>query len=128
MTIKQRGRILLVMIAIIALVAGCGDKVTDINKSPDNTKPNPQTQVKEPELVKATGIYTGRIDNNSVEIQITEDGKPVVYGAFKLSEELKAKFDQEGFIQDGDKVEFEYIPGISGERQPDLISITPIKP
>lgn len=92
----------LIIISIAALLAGCTQTV----EQPQNTTP-PQTQTPSggsakiaAEAEAAEGKLIGRIDNNSVEIQMT----PVDTLAFRVSDVLE---QLEG-IKDGDMVKFSY--------------------
>jgi hypothetical protein len=56
---------------------------------------------------KDSGRYVGQIDNNSIEIKISGVPDTIAAKAFRLSEEVKVKFNNYG-LKTGDQIRFTY--------------------
>jgi hypothetical protein len=59
------------------------------------------------DIKRDSGRYTGRIDNNFIEIRISGVPEEISARSFMLSEEMKADFDKYG-LQENDVVGFSY--------------------
>ncbi len=103
--IKLLGLFILIM---SMLIIGCN------GKPEANVTPNPQesdTRIQdEPaaNIKTAEGEYVGQIDNNSVEIKLSNLPQPVSARAFQLSDELNAKWDEIN-LKDGEKITITYL-------------------
>lgn len=104
-----------------------GDQVdTDGNKpdSAEDNKTETETDAKVENKV-VTGEYVGLIDNNSIEIEISEASGETSASAFALGEEIKDNFEERFELESGDKVRIKYIP--RENQQPLIIEIEKIK-
>lgn len=60
------------------------------------------------EALTGTGIYTGQIDPQSIEIKISGAPEETAAKAFQLDESLMDNFEEKQGLQSGDKVKFSY--------------------
>jgi len=94
---------LLLIIGIMAgMIIGCaGSKPKEQQEDKQTTPPQAEEKV-QPGNLEDTATYTGRIDNNSVEMEI--QGNPQ---AFQLTDELMESWDNLGFAE-GDQLKIKY--------------------
>lgn len=100
MRAKKTLGMLLIMGLIIALMTGCAGSNTNDQPEPNNPPKSEETVL--PDAKTASAVYTGRIDNNSVELEM--DGQPQ---AFQLTEELIETWENLGF-KEGDQLKIQY--------------------
>ncbi|KUG03510.1 hypothetical protein ASZ90_019072 [hydrocarbon metagenome] len=107
----------LLIILLCTLFAGCSsnEKPADNNQPPEQNEPAPIDNNDSDELITDTGTFTGRIDDQSIEIHISGVPEDIGYRAFELSEELRQDFDSFGF-ETGEQVIFKYQAGSEGRR------------
>ncbi len=96
-------------ILLIVLATGCKSEVKT-NVEPLPTPQSTSTSVEEAENNEktATGIYTGQIDNNSIEIKL--DGLPEdkAFMAFAFSEKARSEFEK-AQLQSNTRVKIKYV-------------------
>ncbi len=107
----------LLIILICTWMVGCS---SNNEAAGDNQQPSGQNQVSSSDnegLLSDSGTFTGRIDDLSIEIQISgvPEDSGEAYRAFELSEQLRQDLDSLGF-KTGDQVVFKYQPGSEGKR------------
>lgn len=117
---KKTIGLLILVLVILLVVSGCG--IANNTASDSDSKPkqeaSKETQKEEPNAgetvakqgpgVKSdTGTYVGQIDGNSIEIKISGVPDGLSNKAFRLSDEVKAKFDSLK-LKTGDQVFFNY--------------------
>ncbi|HEY9059886.1 MAG TPA: hypothetical protein VIO64_05180 [Pseudobacteroides sp.] len=92
------------------------------NTDSRNTQPSSTstTTVKDGDIQKGMGIYTGLIDGNSIEIKIIKSSGEEEAAAFRFSEQVRPGFDKLA-LKTGDRVELEYTT--NGYKQNVLMSI-----
>ncbi len=101
MKFKKTLGMLLMLALMTTLMIGCGG--SESNQQPSEQTPSQQAgDTADPDATKATATYTGRIDNNSVEMDL--QGNPL---AFQLTEEMMETWDNLGFAE-GDQLEIQY--------------------
>ncbi|HQA08265.1 MAG TPA: hypothetical protein PLP71_09070 [Syntrophomonadaceae bacterium] len=100
---KLRKVIGLLLIAglIAGIIVGCAGSESKEQENQQTTPPQTQEKVR-PDSIEDTAIYTGRIDNNSVEMEL--NGSPQ---AFQLTDELIESWDNLEFAE-GDKLKIQY--------------------
>lgn len=106
MNMKKILSLLLVMGLMLGMAVGCsGSK----NEPAPADPPQAEEPVKpeEPGAKTDTGTFLGRIDNNSVEIQISGVPEEAGTKAFQLSNELIEAWDKMGFAE-GDQIKIQY--------------------
>lgn len=97
---------ILLLVAIVA-AAGCG---TENSENPQSgVEENSQHEKQQEQTKTDSGRFTGRIDNNSIEIKISGVPEEKAARAFQLSEDLKANFENLE-LKSGDEIKFNYIP------------------
>jgi len=102
MKFKKIVGLFLVLGLMAAMMMGCAGAEPNEQQS-EQTPPQQQADNTElPDTITATATYTGRIDNNSVEMDV--QGTPQ---AFQLTEELMETWDSLGFVE-GDQLELQY--------------------
>ncbi|HAA10054.1 MAG: hypothetical protein ACOX6F_03090 [Syntrophomonadaceae bacterium] len=106
MKLMKRVGLLLILGLMAAMLIGCAggsdpaDQQSENNNLPQQEETvNPESEA---EAIKDTAIYSGRIDNNSVEMFIEDS--PV---SFQLTEELIETWDSLGF-EEGEQLEIQY--------------------
>lgn len=106
MKLMKRVGLLLILGLMAAMLIGCAggsdpaDQQLENNNLPQQEETvNPESEA---EAIKDTAIYSGRIDNNSVEMFIEDS--PV---SFQLTEELIETWDSLGF-EEGEQLEIQY--------------------
>lgn len=114
---KRTLALVLAIILVIGLASGCAKPapsqdtpaaVEDQNNTPEDTNPNEGASGKiADKATDATGRFNGKIDGNSVEIEMT----PTDILAFRSSEVT----EQLNGINDGDKVRFSYESNENGQ-------------
>jgi hypothetical protein len=77
-----------------------GSKATE----PVNT---PKTTVRDGDIQKGMGIYTGLMDGNSIEIKLFKSSAEAEAAAFRFSDQVRPDFDKLA-LKTGDRVELEY--------------------
>ncbi|OQB13375.1 MAG: hypothetical protein BWY15_01839 [Firmicutes bacterium ADurb.Bin193] len=78
---------------VIMLMTGCTAQET-VAPPPEPVSTASSPQETNEEGLFATGVYTGQIDNNSIEIKINGRTEDNGYRAFALSEGVRASFDR----------------------------------
>lgn len=107
---KRYLSIFIILMLACTLLVACGN--SDDNNGQFQEENNRQTEEQNnpnpPENnEKHSGEYLGQIDNNSIEIQITEgEGEPQIR-AFQLSEEIKENFADYN-LKPGEQISFDY--------------------
>ncbi|KNY28295.1 hypothetical protein [Pseudobacteroides cellulosolvens] len=96
--------------------AGSNTKTTGTS-DPANT---PKSSVKDGDIQKGMGIYTGLIDGNSIEVKLIKSSGEAEAAAFRFSDKVRPAFDKLA-LKTGDKIEFEYTT--NGYEQNILMSI-----
>jgi len=90
---------LIVILALTLALSGCSYLIPKKNVPAPDSSPG----VEKPDSIQeVTGIYVGRIDNHSVEIIVNGEEQ-----AFRLSDELRATFDDLG-LEEGQQVKITY--------------------
>ncbi len=101
MKFKKTVGLLLILALMAMMMIGCAESET--NQQPSEQTPSqPAGDTTDPDATKATATYTGRIDNNSVEMDL--QGSPL---AFQLTEDMMETWDNLGFAE-GDQLEIQY--------------------
>jgi len=101
MMLKKTWGLLLILALMATMMIGCGG--TESNQQQSEQTPSQQVEdTIDPYAIKATVTYTGRIDNNSVEMDL--QGSPL---AFQLPEEMMETWDDLGFVE-GDQLDIQY--------------------
>ena len=109
---KKLRFIVIAIITLILLAAACSATNERSNKPEANpvaaVGPSVVSGKSSTRVSKDSGSYVGRIDANSIEIRIS--GVPEKYSAraFRLSEEVKARFDSYGLVTN-DQIWVSYI-------------------
>lgn len=101
MKLKKTLGLLLILALMATMMIGCGGS----ESTQPQSEPTPSQQAQDttdPDSIKETATYSGRIDNNSVEMDL--QGSPL---AFQLTEELMETWDSLGFTE-GDQLEIQY--------------------
>lgn len=100
---KLRKIIGLIMIIglLAAMIIGCDGSEPKEQGKNQTTPPQSEEKVN-PDSIEDIVTYTGRIDNNSVEMEL--QGSPQ---AFQLTEELMESWDSLGFTE-GDQLKIQY--------------------
>lgn len=102
MKLKKIVGLLLVLGLMAAMIMGCAASEPNEQQSEQNSPQQQTEKTDQPDTIKETATYTGRIDNNSVEMDV--QGTPQ---AFQLTEELMETWDSLGFVE-GDQLELQY--------------------
>ncbi|MPN10544.1 hypothetical protein SDC9_157839 [bioreactor metagenome] len=85
-----------------------------MNAQEDNIQ-NADENTTENETKTDSGTYTGRVDNNSIEIRISAiQDESKAFRVFALSDEIRENFDSYGLKTD-DQVKFEYYEQDQGQ-------------
>jgi ABC-type oligopeptide transport system substrate-binding subunit len=103
--------IFVILILTCSLLVACGASDENNKQSEEQNRqseeisddPNTPPVLEE----KHSGIYQGQIDNNSIEIKVTNGAGETLPQAFQLSEEIKEDFDSYKLEID-DKISFTY--------------------
>ncbi|HOQ09659.1 MAG TPA: hypothetical protein PLG09_05995 [Syntrophomonadaceae bacterium] len=92
------------LILIIGLIAGMmiGCSQSGTGEQEKEQTPPPIEEPVNSDSIEATATYTGRIDNNSVEMVLQGDPQ-----AFQLTDELIESWDSLGFAE-GDQLKIQY--------------------
>jgi len=115
--LKRFLTIFMILILSFSLLVACGN--SEENKQPAEEKnqqnqQNQQIEEQTPPQIneeKHRGEYLGQIDNNSIEINVTDEEEAQTR-AFQLSEEIKENFSDYN-LKSGDQIIFDYeIPEI----------------
>lgn len=102
MKLKKIMSLLLITGLLAVMMIGCaGSQPQEEQNPPQNNPPQAEENVL-PESMEGTATYTGRIDNNSVEMVM--QGSPQ---AFQLTEELMESWDSLG-LNEGDQLKIKY--------------------
>lgn len=112
-----------VLMIILLMGFGCGQAVDEGQQAPEDLKVEEgeqQAPESRPETQTESGTYVGQIDANSIEIKISGVSEEESARAFKLSAEIKERFE-EFELEAGDEVFFTYIP--KGNEQPEIIEL-----
>lgn len=99
-----------------------GAKAGSDTKSTASSGPasTPKTTVKDGDIQKGIGIYTGLIDGNSIEVKLIKSSGEAEAAAFRFADKVRPAFDKLD-LKTGDKIEFEYTT--NGYEQNVLMSI-----
>ena len=101
MKFKKTVGLFLILALMAMLMIGCAESET--NQQPSEQTPSqPVGDTTDPDAIKATATYTGRIDCNSVEMDL--QGSQL---AFQLTEDMMETWDNLGFAE-GDQLEIQY--------------------
>lgn len=101
MKLKKLLGLLLVIVLLAGMMMGCAGSKPEDQKNEQTAPPQSEEAVR-PDSIEDTAVYTGRIDNNSVEMELK--GNPQ---AFQLTEELMESWDSLGFAE-GDELKIQY--------------------
>lgn len=125
---KRFGIVTLVLVIAVSMfgLTGCFNSGADGNV-PEIIDPNigidDPAQEEQQDIKVGSGTYVGQIDNNSVEIIISGAPEEMASRAFRLSPEVRERFDQLG-LQDNSPVKFEYY--VDNQDQWMLVNIGPM--
>jgi len=96
------------------------DSIGKETSSPANTS---KPTIRDGDIQKGTGTYTGQIDSNSIEMNLLKSAGESEAAAFRISDGVRASFEKLN-LKKGDSVEFEYTT--NGYGQNVLMSIKKI--
>lgn len=112
-----------VLMIILLMGFGCGQAVDEGQQAPEDQKVEEgkqQVPENQPETRTESGTFIGQIDANSIEIKISGVPEEESNRAFKLSAEIKERFEELG-LETGDEVLITYIP--KENEQPEIIEL-----
>lgn len=127
---KKKGFWVLLFILIAAMLTSCAlqtstpsdagnkDAVIGLSEKTDvgqDTEGNNEKNVQEQDIKTDSGTYTGRVDNNSIEIKISGVlDEEHAYRVCQLSDALRENFEALG-LAESDPVKFEYYEREQGQ-------------
>ncbi|MGD9676869.1 MAG: hypothetical protein AB7V16_00695 [Vulcanibacillus sp.] len=84
------------------------DNPTNIEQNGDNSSDNINNEPQDSEVKTDSGRFTGRIDNNFIEVRISGVPDSIDPKVFMLSDEVKEMFDSLN-LNEEDNIKFDYI-------------------
>jgi hypothetical protein len=104
-------KILIIMLLFAVIFAGCAVGETQDGNTDENT--GEESSQTEENIKTDSGRYVGQIDSNFIEIKISGVPDEKAAKSFKLSDEIKANFE-EYELETEDNIKFNYIENENG--------------
>lgn len=109
-----------IIIMMALLLTGCGNVVKTSNTASDPAGTSVSVEETDNDAITVVGIYTGQIDNNSIEVKVSNLPVDSAFKAFAFSEQAKASFDKME-LNPNEKVKIKY--RVVEGQQPQMITI-----
>jgi len=92
------------------------DNPASIEQNGDNNNDSINNGPQDLDIKTDSGRFTGRIDNNFIEVRISGVPDSIDPKVFMLSDEVKEKFNSLN-LNEGDNIKFDYIIGVNGQQK-----------